>query len=561
MSVLPAIDRKFAVDESEDVARVWSNKLTSTIARQFADGSDQDGGFEKSIGSGWCDGRETAYIFARLMAVRCWADRLDLHPQPLDNAIRKAMAFLLRRQHPDGSLDLQGGFTSNEAGFPLPGLVEGYVRLKQQVPSLLAEIEIPLRTFLLRAADAVLRGDAFTANHRWAAVGAPLAAVHSLWPDERYLRKIESYLADGIDCDAQGVWYEERSPNYNAVANHGFIEMAHHLKRPELLEPVIRNLKFTLFTLQPNNEADASTSHRQDRGCAGRFPCAYGHARLVALLTGDGRFTTLARLSSIAENLAFDPMPLLFELDRHPGPMPDPLPLPDRYDIDIDSLHASRFRAGPTALTLSADPGGHFFDSVRDNWGGVRRSDEWFHLHHGDVVLQSIQLSVSNGLNIQPAQLTRIDAGDWRLGGRDPGWTHPLHFRPSRPQLQMGGEMHHDIAVRATGKEISIALHCQSEHAAIAALHLYLRPGITFQEGDGPIMPLTEQTKHHLKGGLPLTLRSSENMIRIRNLPVAVHQMDLAIPPAIPSAVPSTCGRLSIGLRMPVTTTCELELL
>jgi len=86
----------------------------------------------------------------------------------------------------------------------MPGLAEGYRRFSKLPGNPFAADLVNLKEFLLRGAEAVLHGSAYTANHRWTAACAPLAAVHSLWPDSRYLAKIEDYLADGIDCDEDG---------------------------------------------------------------------------------------------------------------------------------------------------------------------------------------------------------------------------------------------------------------------------------------------------------------------------------------------------------------------
>jgi hypothetical protein len=282
---------------------------------------------------------------------------------------------------------------------------------------------------------------------------------------------------------------------------------------------------------------------------------------LVAQLTGEGQFTTLARSVLSVRQLTSELMPLPFQIDRYPAELPEPAPLPDRYDLDLPGLHAVRFRQQETSLTLSSDPGGHFYDSVRDSWGGVRRSDDWLHLQHGDVVIQSIHLSLASGMNIQPAALKRNGAGDWELSGVDPGWTHTLHFRPGRPRLAMSSGQTHRIAVLANSRKVEFDLTCQADHTAIAMLNFYVRPGATFQEGDGGAQRLTDHTKHLLAGGQPIQLRGRRGAIRITGLPAAAHSMTIAHGPAIGWAVQSTCARLSIGLRMPVAVRVKMELL
>ena len=166
---------------------------------------------------------------------------------------------------------------------------------QRKCPDLFAEIKDDLKLYITRACEAVLAGAAYTANHRWTAAAAPLAAAYTLWPDERYIKKIDDYLSDGFDCDEDGFWYEERSPNYNTVANEGVI-VYRRLPQTSLScwQPFLRNFQFLLKMVQPNGEIDSSFSHRQDRNAADRPICNYRTARRAAQLTGDGRYTTLA---------------------------------------------------------------------------------------------------------------------------------------------------------------------------------------------------------------------------------------------------------------------------
>ena len=263
--------------ERKAVASATELWLKSILPTQLLDGSDQDGGFEEG-NTGWCDGREAAYIFARLGGALSWIISGDINADAAQvrQAMQRAIRFVVKRQRSDGQLDLGAGYSPNEAGFVIPGIVEAYLRLKEIDPKFAESLRADVEKYVHRAAEAVVAGSAFTANHRWTAASAPLAAAYKLFPDPRYLQKIESYLIDGIDCDQAGLWYEERSPNYNVVANAGIIYLADNLKRPELMDHVVRNFNFTLHTLQPNGEIDTSFSHRQDRAVPGRAGCAIG---------------------------------------------------------------------------------------------------------------------------------------------------------------------------------------------------------------------------------------------------------------------------------------------
>lgn len=548
--VSPALTECEDTQERRRVADALQQWLDLTLPRQCNLPGDDNGAFADSE-TGWFDGRHSAYTLASLMAARCWERDLQIDIDRLDDSITRAVQFILRRQHPDGRIDLNGGFSPNEVGFTLAGLATGYSRLIH-CPGLV-EARQGLKEYLLRGAEAVLNGSAHTANHRWAAAGAPLAAVNRLWPDRRYIEKIEDYLSDGIDCDPDGCWYIERSPNYNIVANEGLIIMADQLGRPELLEYVIRNLKFVLHMLHPNGEMDATISHRQDRNAVHCLPSSYLVARRVAQHTGDGCFTTLAELVWKANGgLRPSLIPLAFDLDDNPAPLPPAEPLPDAYECFFPGPRLLRVRKAETSLSLSADGEDHFFNTVRDQWGGSRHSDDWFHLHHGSAVIQSIHLAGAGMSNIQP-EFLEIRPQSWRLGGLAKGWWHPLHFRPGKPVIEMRWDWMHNIAVEWAESGIALRLESTTPHSLYAVLRLWLRP-MTIEE-DGCAIPIRAGEEFWAKGGNDIVLRHGRNAIHIKGLPTSCHRQQIRHPQPIPSDIEKHCGSLNIGLRFPIAFT------
>ncbi len=528
--------------------RKW---LPDILAKQCLDHSANDGGFDEN-GNGWYCGRYAGYVVAHLIAARCWAERIGCDAEQLDNAIARAISFVARRQHEDGRIDLAPVYSENEIGFILPGLAEGYRRLAAFSDGRYRHACIELKQIMLRGAQAVMNGSVHTANHRWAAACAPLASVHALWPDPRYLQTIESYLADGVDCDQDGCWYEERSPNYNMVADSGLIIMADRLARPELLEHVVRNFRFIMEFIQPNGEMDSSFSHRQDRAAFDRPAAGYRMARRVAQITGDGRFTTLARMAWEAQkDYSVELVPLIFDVENHTAPLPAQVPLTTDCSRFFKHAQLARIRHDQTALTLAADAGNHFFDSVLDQWGGPRHSDDWLHLHHHDVVIQSIHLAVGGMRNIQPTAMMRKGPEHYSLEGYVSGWAHTLHFRPGRPQIFMNWDLRHNIDVMHEPSRTRIRIKCGSPHALAASLRIWLRPGVRIFQGGDPMM-LNAQDTLHLQGGRDVIIRSDNHQVIIRGLPESRHRMVMSPPMGIPSGMPATCGVLSLGLLMPV---------
>ncbi|MFA6960149.1 MAG: hypothetical protein WC205_05300 [Opitutaceae bacterium] len=546
-------------EERERVAAVWHEWVPTVLARQCCDGSVNDGGFAQDD-TGWYCGRHAAYTLARLMAAHLWADELRLSYASLDTACGRALAFLLRRQAADGSLDLGSFYTSNEVGFPITGLALAWKRMNEAGVSPGRAFMDNLMLFCTRGGEAILAGSPLTANHRWAAVCAPLAALNLIRPDARYVAQIERLLAQGVDVNADGCWEHERSPNYNNVANQGMIALADALGRPQLLEAVVENGRFLLHSLQPNGEMDSTISHRQDRAQPDCPACSYGLARRLALITGDGRYTQLAQASwSSYPEPERELVPLLLQLDAMPEPLPQAVKLPDRYEVFFETTGQVRHRTPRTSVSLAADAGGHFYDTVRDRWGGAKRSDDWFHLHHGDVVIESLVLAGAGMQNMQPGVLKRIETGSYELTADQPGWLHTLHFAPGAPQVPVRWDWRTRIAVRITDSGVVFSIRSATPKSLAASLHWLVRPGVTLHQAGLAPRVLLAGEGIALAGGAPFRLMADDgSTVSVAGLPNGEHRLPLLHAPGIPSGMAHTCATLSLGLTFPVCLDLEL---
>jgi hypothetical protein len=286
--------------------------------------------------------------------------------------MRLAAGFLERSQTPEGNIALLStNFNSTpDTGFVVHSVASGAAVARMYGNEDAVRVSQP---FLQKAGAAIAVGGIHTPNHRWV-VSSALAQINELFPDPRYMKRINQWLAEGIDIDADGQFTERSTLTYNVVCDRAFIVLSAKLKRPELLDPVRKNLHALLYLLHGDGEVVTEISRRQDlntRGDAGRYWFA---SRYVAIADQDGQLATLAKALTPGNAT----LSAMLEYPMLTGPLPAGSALPDNYEKAFPGLGIVRIRRQATSATIV-----------------LAGSSRFFSLRHGDAVINAVRFATA----------------------------------------------------------------------------------------------------------------------------------------------------------------------
>lgn len=307
--------------------------------------------------------------------------------------MKMAAAFAGRSMSSEGNIYLPiTNFNSPpDSAFAARGAAQTALMARRAKAKEISDIIEPL---LKRMADAISVGGIHTPNHRWV-VCAALAQAHEIFPEPAYLKRIDQWLAEGIDLDPDGQWSERSTGGYNAICNSAFVAMADKLKRPELLEPVRRNLEAMLYLMHPNGEVVTEFSRRQDANTRGTMAGYWFSAQYLAVKDKNPRMGTLAKqLWPVAASLStLMAWPELNKRDMATDP------LPDNYEHTLTHNKLFRVRRGQTSMTLSTEG-----------------RDRFFMLRRGELVINAVRFATAFFGKAQfiPTKGDRIGKG-WTL--------------------------------------------------------------------------------------------------------------------------------------------------
>lgn len=377
------------------------------------------------------------------------------------------------------------------------------------------------------ATGALLAGGVHTPNHRWELCAA-LARLHRSFPDDRLPDRVEQWLAEGVDIDADGL-YSERSAVYAAhVSNPSLLLLAGVLGRADLLDAVERNLAATLDLIRPDGTVETVHSRRQDQHHPYPLAPYLAHYRLLAIRTGRGDFSRAARLAAAG---GIDDPGLLAETLLTPDlcrvlPAPTAETLPrTRY------LTTARLAAHASATAHTVVYGGSDVPAHRRIRSGLACNPTFLRLFAGDAVLDAVRLSrgffdlgpfraadmqasadhryllteTLTAAYYQPLPPERRrDDGAYRMA--DEGRFSAAMAFPDRPRDDVSHTTRVDVELREDGADLRIDL---SGPPVPWALELTFRPG-GVPEGAVPL----GDGRWCLTTG-PVTYRAGDDEIRI----------------------------------------------
>jgi hypothetical protein len=333
--------------------------------------------------------RRTGANLEALAAAFCAPESPRHKSAALVDAMEKVSSSLLVAQHEDGTIDSGNLHSPPDTGFVLETVCTACSVLRATHDARLAQTQEKLKNFILRAGEALVLGGIHTPNHRWV-VSSALARVNFLFPDSRYIHRIEDWLGEGIYIDEDGQYSERSTGIYSRVIDNALITMARLLNRPELLDPVRRNLAMTVYYAHPNGEIETVGSRRQDQNMVTYISTYYLEYRYMAIADANPLFGAMTQFIERTQQeriLRANPLINFLEEPLLRKQIPGQGSVPANYSKFFRNTAMVRIRRD----TVSASVYGG------SDWplgvaSGLASNPKFFAYRKGDAVLESVRL-------------------------------------------------------------------------------------------------------------------------------------------------------------------------
>lgn len=427
----------------ESVKRMLELQVTDPNDRAYGGYRDGDGIFAPGSGGGIIDALAPAVLHPR-----------SKHRGSVDlmRRIEMAAKSLHAAQNEYGNfyLPITNYNSPPDTGFIGLSLAGTAAAMKSAgAREMLALIELVLK----KAGGALAVGGVHTPNHRWV-MSAALAAINHVFPDDSYVRRIDQWLAEGLDIDDDGQYTERSTVVYNPITNIALTTIAARLSRLLLLDSVRRNLNAMMYLLHPGYEVVTEISRRQDVNQKGDMASYHFPLRYLAIKDSNGQYATIANhFASRASLNLYMQYPELLQ----PGPTPQPIP--DNYAKEFPFIQLARTRRGPVSSSIL-----------------LRNKDRFFTLRRGDAIITAVRFASAffGKAQFAASEWTRIEGG-YRLVQR----LEAPYYQPFDPPRRITTENYDSTRSARSQSEI-----CHLEQSAEIGekpdgFHLRIRAGGT----------------------------------------------------------------------------------
>jgi hypothetical protein len=279
---------------------------------------------------------------------------------------------------------------------------------------------------MMRKAGPALRtGGIHTPNHRWE-LSAALARIDRVDPNPAYRARIDEWLAEGVDINAEGI-YSERSSNYaQAVSNPSLLRLSRLPGLEGLKQLVRRNLETTIDMAEPTyGDVETIYSRRQDQAQSKQtLHTYYLQYRELAQDFDDRRFAGIVRwIEQNDSNQLGDALADFLDHPKLAGPIPTPVqPFVD-FQRYFRTVNLVRERRGD--MTASFYAGSDWYEDGEPSrfynaiGSGLATNPTLMRLWKGPLVIDAIRLIpdfFSMG-HFRPSDIALADDGTVTLGG------------------------------------------------------------------------------------------------------------------------------------------------
>jgi hypothetical protein len=394
------------------------------------------------------------------------------------NDMNLAALYLIKTQHADGTIDLHitNFHSTPDLAFLVKRLAVSYMLIERSKTPGSEKMLANLKTFLIRGGDALTVGGIHTPNHRWV-VSAALTRLNNLWPDPKYVTRINQWLGEHLDIDQDGQYNEKSTFIYSSLTDRVLITIANGLNRPDILDAVRRNLDMTMYYVHPNGEIVTDASGRQDKAIIGTLENYYYPYRYFAI---KDKNPTYAAMCELIEKTA----------GKKIGGNID-------YFLADPTLWASLPTAKPYPVDyVKTFPNSGLVRIRRNNWDStlIAKNPVFFTFMRGNAVLQGMRFASSffGKGQFQSEAIVKTDKG-WELTQTLEGpYYQPLPPdkispdgdwekmpRTGRPQSEIQ-KLETKIQIREVENGMEVEISTTGTERVPVTWELIFRPGGTF---------------------------------------------------------------------------------